>query len=273
MSKSSNVFNLVDGLLPQVAAIDIRQPGLLQMLYAGIGMPSLRIEEMATQGCVTYCQIKAGNRLRSLYDPHALRQHYEVLRAQAVAGDADALNDLGWLWLNGSRVEADPQLAQQLFRIAAMQGSAEALFNQAEQHAYGKGVVVDLHLASEYYELAFQQGVRCAAQALGGLYENGDEGFAADHAKALAWYRRGADEQDPMACYLLGRLALDELSSVFDPPLGLYWLQWAAMRGEVLASERLASFYYDSFDTPPDPDGLLHGFWRGVAIQQGSTWV
>lgn len=68
MSKSSNVFNLVDGLLPQVAAIDIRQPGLLQMLYAGIGMPSLRIEEMATQGCVTYCQIKAGNRLRSLYD-------------------------------------------------------------------------------------------------------------------------------------------------------------------------------------------------------------
>ncbi|MCS9525237.1 hypothetical protein N1E65_31520 [Pseudomonas aeruginosa] len=50
-----------------------------------------------------------------------------------------------------------------------------------------------------------------------------------------------------------------------------YWLQWAAMKGEVQASERLANLYYSPFESPPDPDGLLFRFWRDLAITQGSS--
>src|SRR5690606_26517181 len=117
--------------------------------------------------------------------------------------------------------------------LAAVMGSAEALFNLAEQAFYGEGIAVNPALAIDYYEQAFEAGIPCAAQALGSLYERGDESVIADHGKAISWYKRGAAEHDAMACFLLGRLALDEASTEYDPALGLYWLQWAAMKGQV----------------------------------------
>lgn len=271
MSKSADVFNLMDSLLAPSDQVEIIEPGEVQRLYAGIGMPALRAAELAEQSRVfNYHEIKAANPLLRLSDPIRLRRQYEQLRAEALQGDADALNDLGWLWLNGSRLKPEPLLARRLFKIAAVLGSPEALFNLAEQAFYGKGARANPLLAIDYYEQAFESGIPCAAQALGGLYERGDEGVPIDHAKAIAWYKRGADEQDTMACFLHGRLALDESSSEYNQAIGLYWLQWAAMSGEVLASERLADFYRSTFDSPPDPDGRLYCFWRDMAISQGS---
>lgn len=274
MSKSAEVFNLMDDLLSPSDQVEIREPGELQRLYVGIGMPALRVAELSEQNRLfTYHEIKAVNPLLGLIDPIRLRQRYGELRVQALQGDAEALNDLGWLWLNGSRLESAPLLAKRLFKIAAVLGSSEALFNLAEQAFYGKGIAISPALAIDYYERAFESGISCAAQALGALHERGDKGIPVDHAKAIAWYKRGADKQDSMACFLLGRLALDESSSEYNPAVGLYWLQWAAMKGEMLASERLADFYRSTFDSPPDPDGLLYRFWRDIAISQGSSWA
>lgn len=102
------------------------------------------------------------------------------------------------------------------------------------------------------------------------MYERGDEGGIVEHGKAISWYKRGAAEQDLMACFSLGRLALDESSPEYDPALGLYWLQWAAMKGQVQATERLTDFYFYTFESPPDPEGLLFRFWRDLAVKQGS---
>ncbi len=222
---------------------------------------------------MSYHEIKAANPLLELVDPIRIRHRYLELRAQALAGDEDALNDLGWWWLNGLRLKPNPALARRLLRIAAVMGSAEALFNLAELAFYGKGLAVNPGLAIDYYEQAFESGIVCAAEALGSLYERGNEGVIADHGKAISWYMRGAAEHDLMACFSLGRLALDESSPEHDPALGLYWLQWAAMNGQVLASERLADFYFSTFESPPDPDGLLYRFWRDLAGKQGSAWA
>ena len=271
MSKSADVFNLMDNLLPRAEFVELAEPDEILLLYAGIGMPSLRVMELSGQAGITYHEIKAANPLLGLVEPIMVRSRYAELREQAIMEDADALNDLGWLWLNGSRLKASPARARRLFKLAAVMGSAEALFNLAEQAFYGKGIAVNPVLAIDYYEQAFEAGIPCAARALGGLYENGDEGVPIDHARATAWYKRGADEQDTMACFLHGRLALDESSIEYNPAVGLYWLQWAAMSGEVLASERLADFYRSTFDSPPDPNGRLYCFWRDVAISQGSS--
>ncbi|WP_213909766.1 tetratricopeptide repeat protein [Stutzerimonas nitrititolerans] len=273
MSKSAEVFNLMDNLLPLAEDVDLAGPDELQRLYAGIGMPSLRAKELSGQAGVTYHEIKAANPLLGLVDPIRIRNRYVELREQALLGDADALNDLGWFWLNGLRLKPNPALARRLFKVAAVMGASEALFNLAELAFYGKGLVVNPGLAIDYYEQAFEAGIPCAAQALGSLFERGDEGVIVDHGKAISWYKRGAAEQDLMACFSLGRLALDETSPEYDPALGLYWLQWAAMRGLVLATERLAEFYFSTFESPPDPDGLLFRFWRDLAISQGSLWA
>lgn len=273
MSKSADVFNLMDILLPRAELVEFVEPGEALLLYAGIGMPSIRVPELVGKAGNTYHEIKAGNPLLGLVDPIRLRIRYVQLREQALNGDEDALNDLGWLWLNGSRLKPNPELARRLFKVAAAMGSAEALYNLAELAFYGKGLAVDPDLAIDYYEQAFKAGIPCAAAALGGLYESGDDSIPADHSKAVSWYMRGAAEQDVVACFSLGKLALDESSPEYDPPLGLYWLQRAAMSGLVLATERLADFYFSLFDSPLDPDGLLFRFWRDLAISQGSFWA
>ena len=271
MSQSADVFNILDSLLPRADLVELAEPDEILLLYAGIGMPSLRVMELSGQAGITYHEIKAANPLLGLVDPIRIRNRYVELREQALAGDEDALNDLGWWWLNGSRLKPNPALAKRLFKIAAVMGSAEALFNLAELAFYGKGQAVNPGLAIDYYEQAFESGIICAAEALGSLYEHGDEGVLADHGKAISWYKRGVAEHDSMACFSLGRLALDESSPEYDPELGLYWLQWAAMRGQVLATERLADLYSSPFESPPDPDGLLFRFWRDLAISQGSS--
>lgn len=274
MSKSADVFNLIESLLPRGDQLTVVVPGEVQRLYSGIGMPSLRISELAGKGSLsTYHQVKAANPLLNMTDPIRIRQHYGELREKAMQGDADALNDLGWLWLNGLSLKPDPLLAKRMFRIAAVLDSPEALFNLAEQACYGKGVMINPLLAIDYYEQAFASGIPCAAQALGALYERGDDGVPADHGKAIVWYERGVGERDAMAGFLLGRLALDETSTEHNQATGLYWLQWAAMSGVMLASERLADFYRCVFDSPPDPDGLLYRFWLDIAIRQGSSWA
>ena len=222
MSKSTDVFNLMDNLLPQCTEVEFTTPNELQRLYAGIGMPSLRVMELSVQAGVTYYEIKAANPLLVLVDPVGICYRFGELRAQALVGDADALNDLGWLLLNGARLKPDPLLARRLFKIAAVLGSSEALFNLAEQTFYGKGVAANPSLAIDYYEHAFEAGIPCSAQALGSLYERGDEGVPVNHREAIIWYKRGSAEQDVMACFLLGRLALDESSIEYDPALGLY---------------------------------------------------
>ena len=273
MSKSADVFNLLESLLPQADLIELIEPDEVLLLYAGIGMPSIRLGEPGGKASDAYHEIKAGNSLLRLVDPIELRNRYVQLREQALNADEDALNDLGWLWLNGSRLKPNPELARRLFKVAAALGSAEALYNLAELAFYGKGLAVNPGLAIDYYEQAFKAGIPCAAVALGGLYESGDVGIPADHGKAMSWYKRGAAEQDVMACFSLGKLALDESSSEYDPPLGVYWLQWAAMKGLVLATDRLTDFYFPTLDSPLDPDGLLFCFWRDLAISQGSAWA
>lgn len=67
MTKSANVFNLIDGLLPVVDGAMISTPGKMQLLYAGIGMPSLRIIEVGrTVGLTDYQAILAANPIRNI---------------------------------------------------------------------------------------------------------------------------------------------------------------------------------------------------------------
>ncbi len=68
MSKSAEVFNLMDNLLPRAEDVELAGPDELQRLYAGIGMPSLRAMELSGQAGVTYHEIKAANPLLGLVD-------------------------------------------------------------------------------------------------------------------------------------------------------------------------------------------------------------
>jgi TPR repeat protein len=272
MSKSVCVFNLLERLLPIPEQVVVVEPGEIQRIYSGVGIPSLRTTELVGQArFANLHEVKAANSLLGLVDPIEIHQTYVCLRAAAVDGDPDAMNDLGWLWLNGARLASDPILARRLFKLAAVEGSGEALFNLAEQAYYGKGMVANPALAIDYYEQAFEYGVPGAALALGAIYEEGDEGVIADHGSAVRWYKRAVEEGDVLAGFYWGQLALNDSSTEYDLACGVYWLQWSAILGERCASEALAELYGSPFNSPPDPERRLYRFWRDFAIEQGSN--
>ena len=203
MSPDKKMLQFLNALVPEAECmrfVESRSPCIAD---ADIGMPSLRVLKAPVDGKLAYLMFKAASPLATMADPALLRILYRSLRDDALASDPDALNDLGWLWINGRRVPFNSVLARRLFKLAYVLGSGEAAFNLGEQAWYGRGMCVNQDLAASYYEQAYERGVMCAAQALGRLYEKGMDGQAPDFAKATHWYRlaAGAAHASGDKCY------------------------------------------------------------------------
>ncbi|MFK3684883.1 tetratricopeptide repeat protein [Pseudomonas sp. NPDC088890] len=257
MSAASNIHSLLARLLPARIAPVPARPRQRQRLFAGVGMPSQRAPLGERFGLVS--------RLDEAVDLQAV---YSDLRRLALEGNVAALNDLGWIWLNGKYWIADTQLAGHLLRMAALQGSAAAWFNLGQQHYFGKGVEVSYEQAAECYRQAFERGMLHAAAALGDLYEeeicDGDQDWQVDLVEALRWFMKGAKRGEARCRFEVGYRFLHGLYVQSDSKAGLYWLELAAAAGVMQAAEELA-VHYSSRDTARYLD------WRDQAILMGSS--
>jgi len=270
MSESPVMFNLLQNLLPVTKELEVNPMGEVRRLYAGVGLPSLRVAEVQMPGsclppAIQIQRFSEHATIRQLCDAPAFLAHYRVLRRKALQGDVDAINDLGWLWLNGHMLEPDYACARKLFKLAIAEGSSEALFNLAEQYYYGKGIAVDLHLAADYYRLAYDAGLVPAARMLGDIYEVWHCRELEDPYLVAEWYRRAAEGGDLEAAYLLGCHLLKDGDFTHDEPSALYWLQHTALHGHAAAAERLAEFFEGSVDYGPKAQRLAE-FWRRLEM-------
>ncbi|WP_110971722.1 tetratricopeptide repeat protein [Pseudomonas huaxiensis] len=257
MSAASNIYSLLGRLLPERV---VPAPGRLRVrrLYTGVGLPAQRAA--------------LGERfsLVSLLDEAPdLLAVYGDLRRQALEGSITALNDLGWIWLNGRYWRADPTLAGHLLRMAALQGSAVAWFNLGQQHYFGKGVEISYLNAAEYYRHAFEAGLAEAAAALGDLYEEevcdgGGNLWSVDLQQAYEWFFRGAQRGDARCRFEAGYRLLHGQQVAADSRAGVYWLELAAVAGVAQAAEELALHFNTS------GNDLRYLFWRDQAISLGS---
>ena len=84
------------------------------------------------------------------------RQDYatalEKWQTLAEAGDAEAQNSLGFLYLKGQGVPQDYGKARAWFEKAAAQDNAEAQFNLGLLYKDGQGVIQDYAQARAWYE-------------------------------------------------------------------------------------------------------------------------
>lgn len=259
MSAASNIYPLLERLLPERVIPVPGRAGQLERLYAGVGMPSQR----AALG-ESFVLI---SRLEETTDLQAL---YADLRAQALDGSVTALNDLGWIWLNGKYWRADPTLASHLLRMAALQGSAAAWFNLGQQYYFGKGVDVCYASASENYQQAFERGLDQAAAALGDLYEeeicdSDVQEWTVDLQLAYRWFLRGAQRGEARCRFEVGYRLLYGQNVAADEKAGVYWLELAAVAGVVQAAEELTVHFSTC------QNALRYLFWRDQAIAMGST--
>ena len=113
--------------------------------------------------------------------------HCHGLLARAEAGDANAQNNLGAMYDNGTGVAENVQEAVKWYRLAADQGLAEAQFNLGLMYAIGTGVAQNDQKAVRWYRLAAEQGDANSLFVLGLMYENG-EGVSGNDVQAYIWY-------------------------------------------------------------------------------------
>lgn len=251
MSAASNIHSLLAHLLPEQVIAAPTPAGRRQRLFAGVDLPSQRSLLVS--------------RLDEAPDLQAV---YVDLRQQALAGNVAALNDLGWIWLNGKYWRADTVLAGHLLRMAALQGSAAAWFNLGQQHYFGKGIDTSYVQAAQCYRQAFDRGMLHAAAALGDLLEeevcDTELGWQVDLTQAYQWFLRGAERGEARCRFEVGYRLLHGLHVEADTKAALYWLELAAATGVMQAAEELAVHFSRR-------DGARYLDWRDRAVQMGST--
>ncbi|HEX9769566.1 MAG TPA: tetratricopeptide repeat protein [Kiloniellales bacterium] len=123
----------------------------------------------------------------------------------AFAGPASADVERGWqAFLDGDYVTALAELEP-----FAEAGDATAQYYLGVLYDHGEGVVRNYQTATAWYEKAAAQGHRDAQFNLGMIYYNGagsagDPGAVAqDKAAAARWLAPAADNEHPMASYLM----------------------------------------------------------------------
>ena len=114
----------------------------------------------------------------------------EELRARAAEGDAEAMNYLGYLLINGSEdMEKDVAEGLQWLARAASAGDVKAASNLGWLYLNGEVVDRDVELAVKWFEQASEAGLPVAQSILGDLYLEG-RGVRQDSVAADSLYRK-----------------------------------------------------------------------------------
>ena len=84
----------------------------------------------------------------------------------ANAGNADAMNNLGWLYQNGMGVAADDAQALAWYHKAANANSSAGMFNLGWMYENGRGTTRDESMAVDWYKRAADAGEPRAANPI-----------------------------------------------------------------------------------------------------------
>ncbi|HEX6832877.1 MAG TPA: caspase family protein [Rudaea sp.] len=126
--------------------VDCLLPGQVRKLGSATTYMSARRPIHTTQAD---CEIRGGEYVAS--DRANYQTALKVWQGQAEAGDADAQNYVGEIYLKGLGIEPDYARSAQWFEKAAAQGSRRARINLGYQYEQGLGVPKDLSKALNLY--------------------------------------------------------------------------------------------------------------------------
>ncbi len=122
----------------------------------------------------------------------------------ADAGNAEAMDFVGFAYLRGAVVERNPVIAIGYFKAAAEQ-SPQAAFNLGQCYFGAQGTEQDVPKALESWKKAAEGGHGRAAGSLAMVYLSG-EGVTLDAGQARHFAERAAELNDPSGLVVLGEM-------------------------------------------------------------------
>jgi uncharacterized protein len=130
----------------------------------------------------------------------------KLFRPLAEQGNADAQNNLGWVYEQGSGVKQDFKEAMKWYRLAAEQGSARAEYSLGVLYYNGRGVPKSLQDAIKWYQMAATQGDPKAQYNLGFMHANG-EGVPQNLPRGYMWWSLASNNGEAAAWASLDALS------------------------------------------------------------------
>ncbi len=122
----------------------------------------------------------------------------------ADAGNAEAMDFVGFAYLRGSVVKRSPEIAFGYFKAAA-ENSAQAAFNLGQCYFGAQGTEQDIPKALDWWKKAAARGHGRAASTVAMALLSG-EGAAPDAAEARRLAERAAELNDPSGLVVLGEI-------------------------------------------------------------------
>lgn len=168
-------------------------------------------------------------------------------------GDPAAMFRYALLLMAGRDVTRDKAKADEYMKKAADAGHALAQFNQAQILVADNPGNKGLLLAMPYYEKSAAQGIADAQYALAQIYMEARDVPKEKKATARDWMRRAAVAGYDTAQLDMGLWLVNGVGGPRDLDEGFSWLRGAAIRGNVVARNKLAHMYVQALGTRPDP--------------------
>ena len=189
------------------------------------------------------------SQLRRSYEAERETDHEKALKKYtqaAKAGDAEALNNLGYMYSKGLGVPKDDAKALEFYKKAAAKEDFYAPFNLGLIYLKGLGVPKDSQKAAQWFSQAVEQpGQREAAHWLGLMRWKG-EGLEQDDAEAAKWLAYASNGGEPDVIYELNSLEQQdsqERSALQSNQRTAQWFSKMAEQGEAHAAFKLGEMY------------------------------
>ena len=171
----------------------------------------------------------------------------------AEQGNANAQNNLGWMYDKGRGVTQDYVEAVKWYRKAAEQGHANAQNYLGVMYRDGRGVAQSDAEAAKWYRKAAEQGEMYAQNNLGWMYDKG-LGVTQDYVEAVKWYRKAAEQGHADGQNNLGVMYLEGTGVDKNFDIAMVNFQKADAQGNMYAPWNLGRMYENGWGVQKNLD-------------------
>ncbi len=195
-----------------------------------------------------------------------------ALQKAAASGDAAAQLALANLIFSGSVKDAKPEDAAALLEKSADSGHPPAQFALARfLQSGGVGVKADPERAKFLIQQAAESGHAPSQSAYGALLMDQIDLKARDisFAEPLQWFRKAADQAEPVGRCRLGMMLAAGQGVAADPAAGWKWIAKAAQSGHPFALNEAGICLQQGRGVEKDPTAAI-GYFHAAA-DQGNT--
>lgn len=172
------------------------------------------------------------------------KKAFDLMKAAADQGHADAIGGVGYFYSIGLVVPKDDMLAIEWFRKGAEKGSAKSQLNLGKMLLEGKaGAAVDAESSRvqglQWIAKSADQGLSEAQLSYGKVLYFGDHGQPQDYKKAMIYLKPAAESGMAEAQNMLGSMYECGSGIPIDETSALKWYRKAALQGHSRAQANL----------------------------------